>query len=760
MIPEPRPKRLLSRKISGSIEALNSETPLDKTPYDDHDSVVSEPDEKDASDDDIAAVEKESRTPTNGSLSPGEIRKSDFEVDKVQKYEERIAKEQKLRKKRELSPKSSHVCNELCDHDKTTALQKKVQAKSKQQNVNNDEPEDNFNLNKLVHIHGRLDSLDTQLKGVSTNSSRTGKTKKSPKERKPSEEGYYSAKGESISSPRSELPEDFTDHLSKSAFDTYSKRVSQIPLSSTASSLSSASPDMDSSTPIFSDSGPSSPAANPSSLTQDPPALYCIPVSLLAQEVFFNTEQLSSLTDYLKILKEKTLLETTRNDLGLQTEQTAARAARQVTSTVLTTLKSAEQVSQGQPDEVQTISVKRRQGSMDEAERLEEEVYLNAGKVFALQEDLRHLQNQVENIQEDTPEPQVRALEERVTRTIAQVQQSAEHVRKSQERLDLQERRESAVKTLFSQMQDAKHPLHSMVPSTRLHKTGRALRNQNHMTVAEEHNRRKSPGNSRRQSRTNSRTNLTSPEREEEVFDRNLAYRSSITKRGGESGLKWEPAQEPPLEPAERPTRLADVRRWRAKNQRADSSPVNRRKVEGEEVDNGNLDYPDEDDLVEDESDNGNDPSDPLNRLQSDGVTSPSVRERAAVWDQHWRQESDKQRLKNDSMRVLSQWEVERERKRQEWSPVRHSSPSPSGWSRESSVSPGRRRDWSRESPTSPGNRFDWSRGNPTSPGSRRDWSRESSTSPGNRPGPTANDGRPVYYSRRVPGRRGMVTSL
>ncbi|XP_078620185.1 uncharacterized protein LOC144887094 isoform X4 [Branchiostoma floridae x Branchiostoma japonicum] len=802
MIPEPRPKRLLSRKISGSIEALNTETPLDKTPYDDHESVVSEPDEKDASDDDIAAVEKESRTPTNGSLSPGEIRKSNFEVDKVQKYEERIAKEQKLRKKRELSPKSSHVCNELCDHDKTTALQKKVQARSKQQNANSEEPEDNFNLNKLVHIHGRLDSLDTQLKGVSTNSSRTGKMKKSPKERKPSEEGYYSAKGESISSPRSELPEDFTDHLSKSAFDTYSKRVSQIPLSSTASSLSSASPDMDSSTPIFSDSGPSSPGGSYSvkrkeeieisnlsekvsakqeevlesaqdilhsanqlhnlrhqvcSLERSLRRIERIAVSdsegsgsgsgsgfssegeefYTDQEVFFNTEQLSSLTDYLKILKEKTLLETTRNDLGLQTEQTAARAARQVTSTVLTTLKSAEQVSQGQPDEVQTISVKRKQGSMDEAERLEEEVYLNAGKVFALQEDLRHLQNQVENIQEDTPEPQVRALEERVTRTIAQVQQSAEHVRKSQERLE--QIGVGPVKIIEDRMRNVN--LGSPPTSTAPARPVPAPRKSLQQKVAEEHNRRKSPGNSRRQSRTNSRTNLTSPEREEEVFDRNLAYRSSITKRGGESGLKWEPAQEPPPEPAERPTRLADVRRWRAKNQTADS-------------------YPDEDDLVEDESDNGNDPSDPLNRLQSDGLTSPSVRERAAVWDQHWRQESDKQRLKNDSMRVLSQWEVEREKKRQEWSPVRHSSPSPSGWSRESSVSPGRRRDWSRESPTSPGTRFDWSRGNPTSPGSRRDWSRESSTSPGNRPGPTANDGRPVYYSRRVPGRRGMVTSL
>ncbi|XP_019617562.1 PREDICTED: uncharacterized protein LOC109464906 isoform X2 [Branchiostoma belcheri] len=87
MIPEPRPKRLLSRKISGSIEALNSETPLDKTPYDDQDSVVSEPEEKEGSDDDTIVLEKESRTPTNGSLSPGEIRKSDFEPDQVQKYE-------------------------------------------------------------------------------------------------------------------------------------------------------------------------------------------------------------------------------------------------------------------------------------------------------------------------------------------------------------------------------------------------------------------------------------------------------------------------------------------------------------------------------------------------------------------------------------------------------------------------------------------------------------------------------------------------
>ncbi|XP_078701734.1 uncharacterized protein LOC144927866 isoform X7 [Branchiostoma floridae x Branchiostoma belcheri] len=789
MIPEPRPKRLLSRKISGSIEALNSETPLDKTPYDDHDSVVSEPEEKEGSDDDTIVLEKESRTPTNGSLSPGEIRKSDFEPDQVQKYEKRVAKEQKLRKKRELETKSSH--NDSCDHDKTS-LQKKVQATSKQQNVNNEEPADDFNLNKLVHIHGQLDSLDTQLKGVSTNSARTGKTKKSPKERKPSEEGYYSAKGESISSPRSEVTEEFTDNLSKSAFDTYSKRVSQIPLSSTASSLSSVSPDMDSSTPIFTDSGPSSPGGSYSvkrkeeieisnlsekvsakqeevlesaqdilhsanqlhnlrhqvcSLEKSLRRIERIAVSdsegsgsgsgsgsgfssegeefYTDQEVFFNTEQLSSLTEYLKLLKEKTLLETTRNDLGLQTEQTAARAARQVTSTVLTTLKSAEQVSQGQPDEPKTISVKRKQGSMDEAERLEEEVYLNAGKVFALQEDLRHLQNQVENIQEDTPETQVRALEERVTRTIAQVQQSAEHVRKSQERLE--QIGVGPVKIIEDRMRNVNlgsSPTNTAAPARPVPAPRKSLQQK----VAEEHNRRKSPGNSRRQSRTNSRTNLAvSPEREEEGFDRNLAYRSSITKRGGESGLKWELAQEAEKEPEEtdRPKRLADVRRWRAKNQRADT-----------------------------------DSSEPLSRLKSDSLTSPSVRERAAVWDQHWRQESDKQRLKNDSMRVLSQWEVEREKKRQEWSPTRLTSPTSPGWSRESSVSPGRTHDWSRESPSTPGHRFDWSRGNPTSPGSQRDWSRESSTSPGNRPGPTASENRPVYYSRRVLGRRGMVTSL
>ncbi|XP_019617605.1 PREDICTED: splicing regulatory glutamine/lysine-rich protein 1-like [Branchiostoma belcheri] len=399
---------------------------------------------------------------------------------------------------------------------------------------------------------------------------------------------------------------------------------------------------------------------------------------------------------------------------------------------------------------------------MDEAERLEEEVYLNAGKVFALQEDLRHLQNQVENIQEDTPETQVRALEERVTRTIAQVQQSAEHVRKSQERLE--QIGVGPVKIIEDRMRNVNlgsSPTNTTSPARPVPAPRKSLQQK----VAEEHNRRKSPGNSRRQSRTNSRTNLAaSPEREEEGFDRNLAYRSSITKRGGESGLKWELAQEAEKEPEEtdRPKRLADVRRWRAKNQRADTSPVNRRKVEeGDEgFDNGNLDYPDEGEMVEDESDNGNDSSEPLSRLKSDGLTSPSVRERAAVWDQHWRQESDKQRLKNDSMRVLSQWEVERERKRQEWSPTRLTSPTSPGWSRESSVSPGRTRDWSRESPSTPGHRFDWSRGNPTSPGSQRDWSRESSTSPGNRPGPTASENRPVYYSRRVLGRRGMVTSL
>ncbi|XP_078701748.1 uncharacterized protein LOC144927866 isoform X19 [Branchiostoma floridae x Branchiostoma belcheri] len=718
MIPEPRPKRLLSRKISGSIEALNSETPLDKTPYDDHDSVVSEPEEKEGSDDDTIVLEKESRTPTNGSLSPGEIRKSDFEPDQVQKYEKRVAKEQKLRKKRELETKSSH--NDSCDHDKTS-LQKKVQATSKQQNVNNEEPADDFNLNKLVHIHGQLDSLDTQLKGVSTNSARTGKTKKSPKERKPSEEGYYSAKGESISSPRSEVTEEFTDNLSKSAFDTYSKRVSQIPLSSTASSLSSVSPDMDSSTPIFTDSGPSSPGGSYSVKRKEE-----IEISNLSEKVSAKQEE---------------VLESAQDILHSANQQTAARAARQVTSTVLTTLKSAEQVSQGQPDEPKTISVKRKQGSMDEAERLEEEVYLNAGKVFALQEDLRHLQNQVENIQEDTPETQVRALEERVTRTIAQVQQSAEHVRKSQERLE--QIGVGPVKIIEDRMRNVNlgsSPTNTAAPARPVPAPRKSLQQK----VAEEHNRRKSPGNSRRQSRTNSRTNLAvSPEREEEGFDRNLAYRSSITKRGGESGLKWELAQEAEKEPEEtdRPKRLADVRRWRAKNQRADT-------------------YPDEGEMVEDESDNGNDSSEPLSRLKSDSLTSPSVRERAAVWDQHWRQESDKQRLKNDSMRVLSQWEVEREKKRQEWSPTRLTSPTSPGWSRESSVSPGRTHDWSRESPSTPGHRFDWSRGNPTSPGSQRDWSRESSTSPGNRPGPTASENRPVYYSRRVLGRRGMVTSL
>ncbi|XP_078701750.1 uncharacterized protein LOC144927866 isoform X21 [Branchiostoma floridae x Branchiostoma belcheri] len=604
MIPEPRPKRLLSRKISGSIEALNSETPLDKTPYDDHDSVVSEPEEKEGSDDDTIVLEKESRTPTNGSLSPGEIRKSDFEPDQVQKYEKRVAKEQKLRKKRELETKSSH--NDSCDHDKTS-LQKKVQATSKQQNVNNEEPADDFNLNKLVHIHGQLDSLDTQLKGVSTNSARTGKTKKSPKERKPSEEGYYSAKGESISSPRSEVTEEFTDNLSKSAFDTYSKRVSQIPLSSTASSLSSVSPDMDSSTPIFTDSGPSSPGGSYSVKRKEE-----IEISNLSEKVSAKQEE---------------VLESAQDILHSANQQTAARAARQVTSTVLTTLKSAEQVSQGQPDEPKTISVKRKQGSMDEAERLEEEVYLNAGKVFALQEDLRHLQNQVENIQEDTPETQVRALEERVTRTIAQVQQSAEHVRKSQERLE--QIGVGPVKIIEDRMRNVNlgsSPTNTAAPARPVPAPRKSLQQK----VAEEHNRRKSPGNSRRQSRTNSRTNLAvSPEREEEGFDRNLAYRSSITKRGGESGLKWELAQEAEKEPEEtdRPKRLADVRRWRAKNQRADT-------------------YPDEGEMVEDESDNGNDSSEPLSRLKSDSLTSPSVRERAAVWDQHWRQESDKQRLK------------------------------------------------------------------------------------------------------------------
>ncbi|CAH1249837.1 MYRIP [Branchiostoma lanceolatum] len=624
MIPEPKPKRLLSRKISGSMEALNSATPLDKTPYDDHDSVVSEPDEKEASDEDITAVEKESRTPTNGSLSPEEIRKSDLGEDEVQKYEQRIAKEQKLRKKRELGEtKSTHVSKDLCDHDKTTALQKKVQAKSKQQNANNEESVDDFNLNKLVHIHGRLDSLDTQLKGVPPNSSRTGKTKKSPKERKPSEEGYYSAKGESISSPRSEIPEDFTDHLSKSAFDTYSKRVSQIPLSSTASSLSSASPDMDSTTPIFSDSGANSPVlckARPhNSLSSASPDMdSSTPIfsdsganspggsySVKRKEEI----EISNLSEKVSA-KQEEVLESAQDILHSANQQTAARAARQVTSTVLTTLKSAEQVSQGQPDEVKTISVKRKQGSMDEAERLEEEVYLNAGKVFALQEDLRHLQSQVENIQEDTPEPQVRALEERVTRTIAQVQQSAEHVRKSQERLE--EIGVGPVKIIEDRMKNVNlgsSPTSTTAPTRPVPAPRKSLQQK----VAEEHNRRKSPGNSRQHSRRNSRTNLAmSPEREEEVFDRNQAYRNSITKRGGESGLKWELAQEPPQEPeTERPKRLADVRRWRAKNQKAET-----------------------------------DSSEPLNRLKSDGMTSPSVRERAAVWDQHWRQETDKQRLK------------------------------------------------------------------------------------------------------------------
>ncbi|KAI8487267.1 hypothetical protein Bbelb_350650 [Branchiostoma belcheri] len=46
-----------------------------------------------------------------------------------------------------------------------------------------------------------------------------------------------------------------------------------------------------------------------------------------------------------------------------------------------------------------------------------------------------------------------------------------------------EDRRETAAKTLFKQMRDVNHPLHSLVPDDRQQSTRRSLRNGNHIST-------------------------------------------------------------------------------------------------------------------------------------------------------------------------------------------------------------------------------------------------------------------------------------
>ncbi|XP_077997329.1 uncharacterized protein LOC144450559 [Glandiceps talaboti] len=64
----------------------------------------------------------------------------------------------------------------------------------------------------------------------------------------------------------------------------------------------------------------------------------------------------------------------------------------------------------------------------DEVAAIEERVYMSAGKVFSLEDKVKQLENQVEDINENSPEQQLLDLEDKVALAIAQVAQSERQV--------------------------------------------------------------------------------------------------------------------------------------------------------------------------------------------------------------------------------------------------------------------------------------------------------------------------------------------